>query len=157
VVNEIKLISELYGEPRSLVPVLLSHVLMQNNLAMPLPDIEDRLRAAIASHHFADNMSDVYDILRSVGLVDRSIVEQFFDRSFDLLREEPLEIKRLAVRYRSLYNIYTGFYKNRDFERRVTEAITESLLETRIPVDLADYLSVYLSFNNRIPEVAMST
>ena len=120
---------------------------------MPLPEIEERLRAAIASPYLEDNMSDVYDILRSVGVVDRSIVEQYFDRCLDLLREEPAEVKRLAVRYSTLYNIYTGFYKNRAFEKSVTEVIRESLLTTKMPKDFADYLSVYLSFNSGVPQV----
>ena len=137
--------------------VFLSHILMLNNLALPLPQIEERLRATIASSHLDSHMSDVYEILHAVGVVDCSIVGDYFDRCLNLLQNDPGEVKRLAVRYSTMFNIYTGFYKNRDFERRVTEAITESLLETRIPVDLADYLSVYLSFNNRIPEVAMST
>ena len=55
--------------------VLLSHILSHNNLAMPLPDIEHRLRTTIASEHLADNMSDIYDILRSVGMVDRSLIQ----------------------------------------------------------------------------------
>ena len=42
---------------------------------MPLPDIEHRLRTTIASEHLADNMSDIYDILRSVGMVDRSLIQ----------------------------------------------------------------------------------
>jgi hypothetical protein len=69
------------------------------------------------------------------------------------LQNDPGEVKRLAVRYSTLFNIYTGFYKNRDFERRVTELIAESLVETTIPRDFADYLSVYLSFNSRLSQV----
>jgi hypothetical protein len=46
-----------------------------------------------------------------------------------------------------------GFFKNRDFETRVTEIITPSLLETSIPKDFADYLSVFLSFNNPVSQV----
>jgi hypothetical protein len=126
---------------------------MLNNLALPLPQIEDRLRATIASSHLDSHMSDVYEILRAVGVVDRSIVGDYFDRCLDLLQNDPGEVKRLAVRYSTLFNIYTGFYKNRDFERRVTELIAESLVETTIPRDFADYLSVYLSFNSRLTEV----
>jgi hypothetical protein len=88
--------------------VFLAQILAQNNLAMPLADIESRLRAVITSEHLADNMADVYDILRSVGVVDRTIIQQYFDRSLELIRDEPSEVKRLAVRYSSLYNIYTG-------------------------------------------------
>jgi hypothetical protein len=126
---------------------------MLNNLALPLPQIEERLRATIASSHLDAHMSDVYEILRAVGVVDRSIVGDYFDRCLDLLQNDPGEVKRLAVRYSTLFNIYTGFYKNRDFERRVTELIAESLVETTIPRDFADYLSVYLSFNSRLTEV----
>jgi hypothetical protein len=126
---------------------------MLNNLALPLAQIEERLRATIASSHLDSHMSDVYEILRAVGVVDRSIVGDYFDRCLDLLQNDPGEVKRLAVRYSTLFNIYTGFYKNRDFERRVTELIAESLVETTIPRDFADYLSVYLSFNSRLTEV----
>ena len=83
-------------------------------------------------------------------------MQEYFDRCLDLLHEDPAEVKRLAVRYSTLFNIYTGFYRNKAFEQRVTDIIGESMLETRIPREFADYLSVFLSFNNVISQVRTS-
>ena len=54
-------------------------------------------------------------------------------RLFAQSKHFALQVKRLAVRYSTLYNIYTGFYKNKEFVRRATELITASLVETNIP------------------------
>jgi len=174
-VNMIAKILHVYGEPVSLyyevyerlcdiiatkqfqgnLPMVscLSSVLRVNASAVPLKDIEEILENLINSHHLVDHINDVYQILRSVGIIKNELVDKFFLLSFEaLLNEESSEVLRFASRYTNMHSPYTGNYYNRDFEEKVIEYLVGELEDNQYlhPIDFARRIGMLINFGHRL-------
>ena len=113
----------------------LSYVLRINNNAIPLKEVEALLQDIITGPHLTDHISEVYDILRAVGFIRTSLVDQFFEKSFEALKDQPYELMRFAARYMNFFSPYTGQYRNHAFERKVEEYVLASLHMTSASPD----------------------
>ena len=74
------------------VPMInvLSAVLYVNPSAVPIKDIEQILETLIESHHLVDHVEDVFSIMRNVGIIKNDLVDKFFIKSFEALKEEMI-------------------------------------------------------------------
>ena len=103
------------------VPMIscISLILRMNNSAMPLAEVEALLEDIISGPHLTDHISEVYDIVRSVGLIRPSLMARFFERALEQLRDQPYELLRFGLRYTNYFSPYTGTYRNANFEAQL--------------------------------------
>jgi len=135
----------------------LSNVLQVNPSAIPLKDVEDLLEDIINSHHLGDHVNDVYEIMRTVGIINNELVDKFYLKSFEALKNEPSsELLRFAVKYTNMYSTYTGVYYNQDFERKVVDFVLKEM-NSRDPISLHPYefskrIGLLITFGQQLDE-----
>ena len=121
------------------VPMInvLSAVLYVNPSAVPIKDIEQILETLIESHHLVDHVEDVFSIMRNVGIIKNDLVDKFFIKSFEALKEEESsnDVIKFASLYMMMHSVYTGLYFNHQFEDKVVQFILEEM-ETQNPTIL---------------------
>jgi len=108
----------------------IGYIVRMNNNAMPLAEVETMLEEIINSPHLPDHVSEVYDILRSVGVVNEQLIDKFFKRSFEALKGNSYELIRFAIRYTNFHSPYTGQYKNKEFEGKMLDMVKTSMSMT---------------------------
>merc|ERR1719397_392101 len=135
---------------------VLSGVLSVNPSAVPIKDIEEILETLIESHHLVDHVDNVFSIMRNVGIIKNELVEKFFISSFDALKEENSsnEIILFAGRYVTMHSVYTGFYMNEKFEKKVVDFILQEMEEKNPiilhPKALASRISILICFGEML-------
>jgi len=108
----------------------IGYIVRMNNNAMPLAEVEAMLEDIINSPHLPDHISEVYDILRSVGVVNEKLIDQFFQKSFEALKGNSYELIRFAIRYTNFHSPYTGQYRNKEFEAKLLDMVKASMSMT---------------------------
>jgi hypothetical protein len=128
----VEIINERQFEGQVPMITCVSYILRMNNSALPLREVETLLERLIDGPHMTDHISEVYDIVRSVGLVNDSLMDRFFEKSFDVLKDhdQPYELLRFASRYTNFFSPYTGQYKNPHIEAKMADFVLSSLVMT---------------------------
>ena len=108
----------------------IGYIVRMNNNAMPLAEVEAMLEDIINSPHLPDHISEVYDILRSVGVVNEKLIDRFFQKSFEALKGNSYELIRFAIRYTNFHSPYTGQYRNKEFEAKLLDMVKASMSMT---------------------------
>ena len=114
------------------VPMIscIGYIVRMNNNAMPLAEVEAMLEDIIDSPHLPDHISEVYDILRSVGVVNEKLIDRFFKKSFEALKGNSYELIRFAIRYTNFHSPYTGQYQNEEFQAKLLDMVKASMSMT---------------------------
>ena len=108
----------------------IGYIVRMNNNAMPLAEVEAMLEDIIDSPHLPDHISEVYDILRSVGVVNEKLIDRFFKKSFEALKGNSYELIRFAIRYTNFHSPYTGQYQNEEFQAKLLDMVKASMSMT---------------------------
>ena len=106
----------------------LNSVLRVNSSALPLKEVEEVLENIIDSHHLVDHVADVYNIMRTVGIFNNNLVDKFFMKSFEALKDsESSELLKFAVRYTNMHSKYTGTYFHKPFEEKIVDFVVKQM------------------------------
>jgi len=126
----------------------LSYILQINVHSIPKEKVEKILIELIDGPHFSDHMTDVFDILKSVGVCNKDIADKFFKKSMDIVKDDSANLVRLGIRYTNMYSIYGGLYKNENFEKELFEILLSQIENTTNPQAFAAEFSLLLSYSS---------
>lgn len=134
----------------SSVPMIncLNYILQINVHSIPKQKVETILRELIAGPHFSDHMTDVFDILKSVGVCNKDIADQFFEKAMEIVKDNPIDLVRLGIRYSNMYSIYGGLYSNEQFEKQLVKIILHQIESTTNPQTFSSEFSLLLSYSS---------
>jgi len=133
----------------------LSSALRVNPSAIPIKDIEEIVEHIVNSEHLVDHVNDIYQIMRNVGIINDTLVDNFFLASFDALKNEnSSELLRFAVRYTNMNSVFTGNYHNKEFESKIVDFVLEEMRVNNPiclhPLEFARRVGMLVTFGHRL-------
>eukprot|EP00090_Calanus_glacialis_P011596 TRINITY_DN19974_c0_g1_i1.p1 TRINITY_DN19974_c0_g1~~TRINITY_DN19974_c0_g1_i1.p1 ORF type:complete len:964 (-),score=236.03 TRINITY_DN19974_c0_g1_i1:108-2897(-) len=133
----------------------LNSVLRVNSSALPLKEVEEVLENIIDSHHLVDHVADVYNIMRTVGIFNNNLVDKFFMKSFEALKDsESSELLKFAVRYTNMHSKYTGTYFHKPFEEKIVDFVVKQMQGNNPislhPIEFARRVGILITFGHHI-------
>jgi len=133
----------------------LSSALRVNPSAIPLKDIEEIVENIVDSEHLVDHVNDVYQIMRSVGIINDTLVDKFYLASFEALKNEKSgELLRFAVRYTNMNSVFTGHYYNKNFEQKIIDFVLEEMQVSNPiclhPLEFARRIGILITFGQQL-------